>query len=119
MNEIEQECIILNTVWEVIDGMVNWAMFESHEQTEPTNMMFKTRQHSHLFTILLGDFLSQLSAFKGHSIPLGLHPALSNARPSDLTFLYYLRQVCENPTLGSQVSDLSAQDGRVRRLARR
>jgi hypothetical protein len=31
MNEIEQECIILNSVWEMIDGMVNWAMFVKHE----------------------------------------------------------------------------------------
>ena len=30
MNEIEQECIILNSVWEMIDGMVNWAMFVKH-----------------------------------------------------------------------------------------
>jgi hypothetical protein len=107
MNEIEQECIILNSVWEMIDGMVNWAMFVKHERTEPTNMMFETSQHSRLFIILLGDFLSQLRAFKGQPIPLGLRAAPSNARPSDLTFLYYLRQVCAKPTLAPQASDLS------------
>jgi len=107
MNEIEQECIILNSVWEMIDGMVNWAMFVKHERTEPTNMMFKTSQHSRLFIILLGDFLSQLRAFKGQPIPLGLSPAPSNARPSDLTFLYYLRQVCANPKFAPEASDLS------------
>ncbi|HTC02607.1 MAG TPA: hypothetical protein VK749_04335 [Xanthobacteraceae bacterium] len=107
MNEIEQECIILNSVWEMIDGMVNWAMFVKHERVEPTNMMFETSQHSRLFIILLGDFLSQLRAFKGAPIPLGLSSAPSNARPSDLTFLYYLRQVCAKPRLASQASDLS------------
>ncbi len=109
MNEIEQECIILNSVWGMIDGMVNWAMFVKHDRTEPTNMMFETNQHSLLFVILLGDFLSQLSAFKGRPIPLGLRAAPSNARKSDLTFLYYLRQVCAEPHLASEASDLSSQ----------
>jgi hypothetical protein len=108
MNETEQECIILNLVWEMIDGMVSWAMFEKHDRTEPTNMVFKGSQHSRLFIILLGDFLSQLKAFDGQPIPLGLNAAPSNARPSDLTFLYYLRQICAKPKLGSDVSDLSA-----------
>ncbi|MCP3439796.1 hypothetical protein [Bradyrhizobium sp. CCGUVB14] len=97
MNEIEQECIILNSAWEMINGMVNWAMFVKHDQTTPTSMMFETSQHRRLFIILLGDFLSQLRAFKGEAVPLGLKAAPSNARPSDLTFLYYLRQVCAKP----------------------
>jgi hypothetical protein len=109
MNEIEQECIILNSVWEMIDGMVNWGMFVKHEHTEPTNMMFETSQHSRLFAILLGDFLSQLRAFKGQSIPFDLPAAPSNARPSDLTFLYYLRQVCTRPHLAPGASDLSSR----------
>jgi hypothetical protein len=109
MNEIEQECIILNSVWEMIDGMVNWAMFVKHDRTEPTNMMFETSQHSRLFAILLGDFLSQLRAFKGQPIPLGLRAAPSKARPSDLTFLYYLRQVCAKPHFAPEAADLSAR----------
>jgi hypothetical protein len=109
MNEIEQECIILNSVWEMIDGMVNWAIFVMHERTEPTNMMFETSQHSRLFVILLGDFLSQLRAFKKQPIPLGLRAPPSKARPSDLTFLYYLRQVCAEPHLASDASDLSSR----------
>jgi hypothetical protein len=106
MNDIEQECIILNSVWQMIDDMVNWAMFVKHDRTEPTNVMFQTGQHGRLFIILLGDFLSELRAFKKQPIPLGLRPPPSNARPSDLTFLYYLRQVCANPQLGTQYSDL-------------
>jgi len=107
MNEIEQECIILNSAWEMIDGMVNWAMFVKHDRVEPTNMMFQTSQCSELFIILLGDFLSQLRAFKGRPVPLGLQAAPSNARLSDLTFLYYLRQVCANPHLAPEASNLS------------
>jgi hypothetical protein len=108
MNEIEQECIILNSVWEMIDGMVNWGMFVKHDRTTPTNMMFETSQHRRLFIILLGDFLSQLRAFKGEPIPLGLNAAPSNARPSDLTFLYYLRQVCAKPHFAAEANALSA-----------
>jgi hypothetical protein len=106
MNEVEQECIILNSVWQMIDDMVNWAMFAKHDRTEPTNMMFQTDLHSRLFIILLGDFLSQLRAFKGQPIPLGLKAPPSGARPSDLTFLYYLRQICLNPQLAAQATSL-------------
>jgi hypothetical protein len=107
MNNTEREVIILNSAWEMIDGMVNWAMFVKNDYTEPTNLMFKTRQHSLLFAILLGDFLSEIRAFKGDPVPLGLQPAPRNARPSDLTFLFHLRQVCANPKLGTDTAALS------------
>ena len=109
MNDIERECVILNSAWDMIDGMVNWAMFVKHDRTGPTNMMFETSQHRRLFIILLGDFLSEIRGFKREPVPLGLKPAPSNARPSDLTFLFHLRHVCENPKLGKGASDLSAQ----------
>lgn len=106
MNDVEQECIILNCAWKMINGMVNWAMFVKHDRSTPTNMMFETAGHAQLFNILLGDFLSELRVFKGQPIPLGLRAAPANARPSDLTFLYYLRQVCAEPKLGSDVAEL-------------
>lgn len=106
MNDIEQECIILNSVWGMIDGMVNWAMFVKPDHATPTSVMFQARAHAQLFNILLGDFLSELRAFKKEPIPLGLRRAPSNARPSDLTFLYYLRQVCADPKLGVNVAGL-------------
>jgi hypothetical protein len=108
MNDIEREAIILNSAWEMIDGMVNWAMFVNNDRTEPTSLMFQTRQHSRLFTILLGDFLSEIHAFKGDHVPLGLKPAPRNARPSDLTFLFHLRQVCADPKLGRDTTALIA-----------
>jgi hypothetical protein len=40
-------------------------------------------------------------------MPLGLKPAPSNARPSDLTFLFHLRQVCSDPKLGTDATALS------------
>jgi hypothetical protein len=108
MNDIEREAIILNSAWRMIDGMVNWAMFVKNDRTEPTNLMFKTGQHQRLFIILLGDFLSEIRAFKNEPMPLGLNTAPSNARPSDLTFLFHLRQVCAAPKLGGDATGLSA-----------
>ena len=108
MNDIEREAIILNSAWEMIDGLVNWAMFVKNDCTGPTNLMFETGQHSLLFIILLGDFLSEIRAFKGDPVPLGLKPAPSKARPSDLTFLFHLRQVCAGPKLGTDATALSA-----------
>jgi hypothetical protein len=107
MNDVEREAIILNLAWEMIDDMVNWVVFVKNVRTEPTNLMFATSQHSRLFVILLGDFLSQVE-FKGHPVPLGLKPAPSNAPHSDLTFLFHLRQVCADPKLGPDTTALSA-----------
>jgi len=109
MNEIEREAIILNSAWEMIDGMVNWAMFVKNDRTDPTNLMFETSQHRRLFIILLGDFLSEVRAFKGDPVPLGLKATPSNARPSDLTFIFHLRQVCAAPKLGADAADLSSR----------
>jgi hypothetical protein len=92
----------------MIDGMVNWTMFVKNDRTEPTDLMFETAQHSRLFVILLGDFLSEIRAFKGDPVPLGLKAAPSGARLSDLTFLFHLRQVCAGPKLGTDASALSA-----------
>lgn len=108
MNDMEREAIILNSAWDMIDGMVNWSVFVKNDFTRPTNLMFETGAHAQLFSILLGDFLSDVRAFKGDPIPLGLKPAPSNAPPSDLTFLFHLRQVCNSPTLGTDTAELSA-----------
>jgi hypothetical protein len=55
-----------------------------------------------------GRLLSEVPAFKGEPVPLGLKAAPSNARPSDLTFLFHLRQVCAAPQLGEDATGLSA-----------
>ncbi len=108
MNDVEREAIILKSAWEMADGMVNWAMFVKNDASAPTNLMFQTRTHATLFVILLGDFLSDIRAFKKEPIPLGLKAAPSNARPSDLTFLFHLRQVYTDPKLGSDTTALTA-----------
>jgi hypothetical protein len=108
MNDTEREAIILNSAWKMIDDMVNWGMFVKTDRLEFSNLMFETGQHARLFVILLGDFLSDVRAFKGDPIPLGLKRAPSHTRPSNLTFLFHLRQVCDDPKLGSDGLLLSA-----------
>lgn len=107
MNEIERESIILETAWRMIDGMVNWAVFEKPGTLEPTNLRFQTYENAKLFSILLGDFLSQVTAFKGNQVPLGLNAPPRNAPDSDRTFLFHLRQVCIDPRLGRNTTALS------------
>jgi hypothetical protein len=109
---IEQEAIILNAAWEMVDDMVNYAMFVKSDEVENTNLMFKTSAHARLFNVLLCDFLS-LPQRRGKSpIPFDLPDPPSGARPSDLTFLFYLRQICGTPTLnrdsGALVSSVEA-----------
>lgn len=106
MNEVEQEAIILASAWDMIEGLVNWEMFVKTDNPEPSNLLFQRSANSHLFVILLADFLSEIKAFKGEAIPLGLAAVPSGARPSDLTFLFHLRRVCDGPTLGSNTEEL-------------
>lgn len=105
MNDTEREAIVLNCAWEMIDGMVNWAIFEKTEQTVLSNLWFPTSQHRQLFLILLADFLSQTRGFNGKPVPLGLREPPSNTTPANLTFLFHLRQVCVRPVLGTDASD--------------
>lgn len=107
MNETEREAIILNNAWEMIDGMVNWAIFDKTEKSELSNLWVKSSQHRQLFLILLTDFLSQTTARSGKPVPLGLKVVPSGTTPANKTFLFHLRQVCETPTLGRDTSGLS------------
>lgn len=108
MNDTEREAIILNTVWQMIDEMVNWGKFEKFEHIEPATLAFTSSEARTLFAVLLGDFLSDVRTFKGEPMPLGLMPVPSGARPSDLTMLFHLREVCRNPKLGLDASSLAA-----------
>jgi hypothetical protein len=91
----------------MIDDMVNWAVFVRPESPHFSNLRFTTSSHAELFNIRLGDFLSQLKAFKGQPIPLGLVAPPSNSKPTDLTFLFYLRQVIADPRLGRNMAGLN------------
>lgn len=102
-NEIEQEGIILNAIWDMIDGMVNFAIFERLGKIHDTNLMPKSSETLRLFHVVLVDFLSPLNPGRTGSnkgqLPFNLPSPPSGARSSDLTYLFYLRQVCDNPRL--------------------
>ena len=93
----------------MIDGMVNWAMFMRVDLDEPTNLMFQDQEHQKMFVILLRDFLSQVGAGRNQPVPLGLRRAPQDGRPTDRTFLFHLRQVCEVPQLGADAVELRQQ----------
>ena len=101
-NETEQEAIILNAIWGMINDMVNYEMFLKTERTTDVVLMFSTSTHMRLFNVLLVDFLSQPQ--RGGSIPFDLPQPPQNAREADLTHLFYLRQVCAAPKLGPDAS---------------
>lgn len=109
MNEHEREAIILNSAWTMIDTMVNWAMFVGVDLDKPTNLKFHDLEHQKLFVILLRDFLSQVRAHGNQPVPLGLRRAPHDGRPSDRTFLFHLRQVCEVPQLCADAVELRLQ----------
>jgi hypothetical protein len=97
--KVEQEAIILNAVWEMIDGMVNYGMFVKYDRIENTNLMFETSAHMRLFNILLVDFLSLPQRRGKNPLPFGLPDPPNGACPSNRTFLFYLRQICDDPKL--------------------
>lgn len=106
MKVIEREIVILDSAWEMIGRMVSWAMFVKNNRKGPTNLLFESREHSLLFVILFADFLSEIRAFRGPP-PFGMIRVPSNARPSDLTFIFHLRQVYADPRLGTNATGLS------------
>lgn len=94
-SEIEKETIVLKAVWDMIDGMVNFAIFEDLSRTEDVTVMFKHESARSLFNIILTDFLSPP---KPKLFDLPVPPP--NSRSTDYTILFQLRKVCENPILG-------------------
>lgn len=87
----------------MIDDMVNYEMFVKEHQTEDAMLMFNTSTHQRLFNILLGDFLSQAQRKRKNALPFGLPEPPSRAKPSDLTYLFYLRGICADARLGKNV----------------
>ena len=106
MNDIEQESIILNSAWTMIDEMVNWTMFPRTDLTGSTVLQFNSREHARLFIILLTDFLSHVRDSKPDSTAHKLRTVPNDARGADRTFIFYLRQVCRTPQLGTDPSKL-------------
>ena len=71
IGDLEKEAIILNAVWDMIDGMVNFRIFMKLNGTVDTNVMFNDSSDRQVFNILLTDFLSQPKKHKG-AVPFDL-----------------------------------------------
>lgn len=109
MNAIEREAIILNTALKIIDSMVNWSIFVAENRINPTNLLFVDSECEKKFIILLRDFLSQVSITGKKSNPIDYKQVQHNSSDSHQhqSFLYQLRQVCQNPQFGKDVSHLN------------
>ena len=109
MNATEREAIILNTAWQAIDTMVNRSMFVGFDDDQPTGLLPKAREHALLFVILLRDFLSEEHSSRQAPVPFGLSKPPRNAGPIERTFILHLRQVHEQPSLGTKIEPLREQ----------
>lgn len=112
----EQEAIVLSAVWLMIDEMVNFAIFMPlNGRTRDIGLMPQTSEARRLLHVLLGDFLSPLSRKGKGGLPFDLpQPPDQQARPSDLTFLFYLRQIVQSPNFNA---DAGAIGGPVEAFA--
>lgn len=108
LSKLEQEAVILNAVWDSIDAFVNRAMFVDMKTLHDTNVMFEDSTHATLFNILLGDFLSQPQSKGNKPLPFDLPAPPSGTTASNLTYLYYLREVAAAPQLGPDPRELIA-----------
>jgi hypothetical protein len=109
LSQLEQEGVILNGAWDAIDGIANSGRFVALPQLHGSNLMFEDSGQAELFNILLGDFLSQPQAKGNKPLPFDLPPPPSNTSASNLTYLFYLRQVAAAPQLGSDPGELIAR----------
>ncbi len=105
-NETEQECVALHAIWGMIDDLVNYDMFVGATTPEEAELRFKTSAHRRLFNILLGDFLSIPQTIGRAKAPFNFLNPPSNSRPSDITHLFYIRQVCASPKMRADTDEL-------------
>ena len=109
LSKLEQEAVILNAVWDAIDGFVNHALFVNMSKLHDTNLSFEDDTHATLFNILFGDFLSLPQAKGNKPLPFDLPTPPSAAAPSNLTYLFFLRSVAANPQLGTNTRELNTR----------
>jgi hypothetical protein len=91
---LEQEVIILKSVWDAIDDMVNYRFFLKLSRVKEAELHFQDTVHQQLFNVLLVDLLSQSRRW-----PFGLpHPPMGSPK-SQQNILYHLSRVSEAPML--------------------
>ena len=99
---LDREIVTLAAVWDLIDSMVHYGHFESNHRIENTELMFKTREASKLFLIILADFLSL-----PRDGTFGLTKPPSKGSMGD-TYLGHLQCVVEKPQLDGDYTLLAS-----------
>lgn len=101
-SDLDREIIVLSAVWDLIESMVHYGHFEKAHRLDEATLMFKSRECSLLFIILLVDFLS---------LPRGGAFGLKH-RSGDgslaKTYLGNLLDIGAKPHLGGNTSLLSS-----------
>jgi hypothetical protein len=92
--QTELEVIVLKIVWDSIDEMVNYEVFEKPASIEDVTLTFSSMTHRRLFNILLVDFLSQPREW-----PFGLTMPSADVPSSERSILFHLKRVCSSPQL--------------------
>ncbi|KTE06768.1 MULTISPECIES: hypothetical protein [unclassified Sphingopyxis] len=106
---IEQEAIVLGAVMGMIDEMVNHAIFcPLGEKRNDTNLLPKTSETLRQFSTLLRDFLSPVTARGKDPLPFGLDRPEDGNKATEFTTLFYLRQICGSPLIGTEIAPLKS-----------
>lgn len=106
-SDIEREAIIFGAVIGMVDDMVNHSIFCSvDDRRTDTNLLPQTAGSLRQFGTLLRDFLSPVTGKGKGPLPFGLPKPDNGDNAIDHTTLYYLRRVCENPLIGTEIDPL-------------
>ena len=101
-SDLDREVIVLSAVWDLIGSMVHYAHFERGHRLDGAMLMFKNRECTLLFIILLADFLS----LPRHGT-FGLKHRLGDGS-LDKTYLGYLLDIGARPHFDGDTSLLSS-----------
>ncbi|SMX35082.1 hypothetical protein [Actibacterium lipolyticum] len=104
-SKIEQEVIVLNAIWGLIDEMVNFDMYAEDWSVSWSNIQFKSSTHARLFNVLLVDFLS-LPQKHYKEFPFDLDLPQQDVPKSERTYLFLLKKILEDPQLAPHNIDL-------------
>jgi hypothetical protein len=98
---LDREVVALTAIWDLIGSMVHYSHFEKGHATNEATLMFRNREASRLFLIMLADFLSPPNA--------GTFGLVKGTQGGSLgsTHLTLLEMIATNPRLGHDSSLLA------------
>lgn len=106
--DMEREAIILNATLGMIDDMVNHSIFMPlGDKRYETNLLPTTQLALVQFSTLLRDFLSPVTNKGNQPMPFGLIKPPNGDDVTDHTTLFYLKQIGENPLIGTNIEPLN------------